>query len=263
MPPCMTLKDKVAVVTGAGGGGTGRATARRFAHEGALVVVNDINESGGRETVALIESAGGRAAFSNADVSNESAIKTLFDFAESTFGGVDVLINNASKPDDAARLTGWREMIGTELLGPMNATRAAIDAMKRRGGGAIVNIGSTSALGHGHKHSPWPAYDVGKIAVMRLVTTLAFLRDEANIRVNCLVPSWVASPAPRQYWESLTPEQRRERGVPDTLISLDEIADAIHRLATDESLYGRIMVWWNGEPPRLIPVGDPGYRLLE
>jgi NAD(P)-dependent dehydrogenase (short-subunit alcohol dehydrogenase family) len=101
------------------------------------------------------------------------------------------------------------------------------------------------------------------MAVMRLTTTLGPLRDQENIRVNCLVPSWVASPGPKEYWASLTPAQRKERGVPETLIQLDEIADAILRLATDESLFGRIMVWWNGEPPRLIPVGDPGYQRLE
>ena len=98
---------------------------------------------------------------------------------------------------------------------------------------------------------------------MRLTTTLAPLRDQENIRVNCLVPSWVASPGPKEYWESLTPEQRKQRGVPETLIQLDEIADMILRLATDELLFGRVMVWWNGEPPRLISVDDPGYQRLE
>jgi len=259
----MKLKDKVTIVTGAGGGGTGRATAHRFAREGALVVVNDVNEAGGRQTVALIESSGGRAAFCRADVGKESDVNALFAFAQSTFGGVDVLVNNASSPDGLGQLTGWIECMQLEVLGPMRATLAAIEIMRRRGGGAIVNIGSTSALGHGRKHSSWPSYDAAKMAMMRLTTTLGVLRDQDKIRVNCLVPNWIASPGPKEYWESLTPEQRKERGVPATLISPDEIADAIHRLATDETLFGRIMVWWNGEPPRLIPVGDPGYEQLE
>ena len=259
----MTLKDKVAIVTGSGGGGTGRATAWRLAREGALVVVTDINQSGGHETVSRIESEGGRAAFCLADVRKEPQVSALFDFAESRFGGVDVLVNNASSPEGLGQLTGWVESIETELLGPMRATLLAIEAMRRRGGGVIVNIGSASALGHGRKHSWWPSYDAGKMAVMRLTTTLAPLRDQENIRVNCLVPSWVASPGPKEYWDSLTPEQRKERGVPETLIQLDEIADTILRLVTDESLFGRIMVWWNDEPPRLIPVGDPGYQRLE
>ena len=259
----MNVPGKVAIVTGSGGGGTGRATARRFAREGAAVVVNDVNEAGGRETVALIEAAGGRAAFCPADVKVEADIQGLIAFAESTFGGLDVLVNKASSPDGMGLLTGWTDAVRIEVLGPMHATLAAIEAMRRSGGGAIVNIGSTSALGHGRKHSPWPAYDVGKIAQIRLTTTLACLHQKENIRVNCLVPSWVASPGPKEYWESLTPEQRKERGVPDTLISLDEISDAILRLATDETLFGRIMVWWNGQPPQLIPIGDPGYQTLD
>lgn len=259
----MKLQGKVAIITGSGGGGTGRATARRFAREGASVVVNDVNEAGGRETVALIEAEGGRAAFCHADIQSEPDIRALVAFAESTFGGLDVLVNNASSPDGMGFLTGWVDAVKTEILGPMLAILAAIEAMRRRGGGAIVNIGSVSALGHGRKHSQWPAYDVGKMAQMRLTTTLAKLRDQENIRVNCLAPGWVASPAPKEYWESLTPEQRKERGVPDTIISLDEISDAIFRLATDETLFGRIMVWWNGQPPQLIPVGDQGYSTLE
>ena len=216
----MTLEGKVAIITGSGGGGTGRATAIRFARVGAAVVVNDIHEAGGRETAALIQADGGRAAYCHADIRIEADVKALFAFAEATFGGVDILVNNASNPDAHSFLTGWIDTVGIEILGPMYATLAAIDAMGRRGGGAIVNIGSTSALGHGRKHSPWPAYDVGKIAQMRLATTLGPLSKTHNIRVNCLVPAWVASPGPKEYWESLTPEMRSERGVPETLISL-------------------------------------------
>jgi NAD(P)-dependent dehydrogenase (short-subunit alcohol dehydrogenase family) len=225
----MNLAGKVAIVTGSGGGGTGRSTARRLAREGAAVVVNDVNDPGGRETVALIEADGGLAAFCCADVKIEADIKALIAFAESTFGGLDVLVNNASSPDGLGLLTGWIDAVRIEVLGPMHATLAAIEAMRRRGGGAIVNIGSTSAIGHGRKHSPWPAYDVGKMAQIRLTTTLACLRDQENIRVNCLVPSWVASPGPKEYWESLTPEQRKERGVPDALISGWSNTRATHR----------------------------------
>jgi len=259
----MQLDGKVAIVTGSGGGGTGRAVAQRFAREGAAVLVTDRKEAGGQETVRLIETAGGRAAFRPADVRIESEIKALVEFAEKEFGGLDLLVNNASSPDGYGLLTGWVDAVNLEILAPMHATLAAIEAMRRRGGGAIVNIGSTSALGHGRKHSSWPAYDVGKMAQMRLTTTLGRLRDSDNIRVNCLVPAWIASPGPKEYWESLTPEQRRERGVPDTLLSLDEVAGAILRLATDETLYGRIMVWWNGQPPKLIAQGDPGFQTLE
>ncbi len=259
----MALPGKVALVTGSGGGGVGRATARRFAREGAAVVVSDINEAGGHETVDRIEAEGGRAAFCRADVRIESEVQALIAFAELAFGGLDILVNNASSPDGHSFLTGWSDSVAQEILGPMYAIQAAIPAMRRRGGGAIVNIGSTSALGHGRDHSPWPAYDVGKMAQMRLTTTLARLRDQENIRVNCLVPAWIASPGPKEYWESLTPAQRGERGVPDTLLSLDEVSEAILRLATDETLFGRLLVCWNGQPPRLVPQSDPGFQSLD
>jgi NAD(P)-dependent dehydrogenase (short-subunit alcohol dehydrogenase family) len=259
----VNLHGKVAIVTGSGGAGTGRAAARRFAREGAAVVVSDLNEAGGRQSVALIEAEGGSAAFCRADVRIEAEIRALVAFAEATFGGLDILVSNASNPDGMGFLTGWAEAVAVEILGPMHATLAAIEAMRKRGGGAIVNIGSTSTIGHGRKHSRWPAYDVAKMAQIRLTTTLAPLHERENIRVNCLVPAWIASPGPKEYWESLTPAERRQRGVPDTLLSLDEVADAILRLATDESLFGRILVLWNDRPPRLIAQGDPGFAELE
>jgi NAD(P)-dependent dehydrogenase (short-subunit alcohol dehydrogenase family) len=135
--------------------------------------------------------------------------------------------------------------------------------MRRRGGGAVVNIGSTSSLGHGRKHSPSPAYDAAKAGVIRLTTALGWLRDQEGIRVNCLVPDWVATPEVSAYVDSLTPEQRKQQGVPEVLLTVDQISDAVVRLITDESLAGRVMVWWCGQPLRLIPLGDPGYARLE
>ena len=260
----MDLRGKVAVVTGAGGGGSGTAEARRFAREGALVVVSDINEAGGRETVRLIEADGGRAVFFRADVGMESDIKNLIAFAESTYGGLDILVNNASGPPVLkGPLEDWFEVIRIDLLGAMWGTLYGIHAMQRRGGGAIVNIGSTSALGHGRKHSKWPGYDVAKMGITRLTTTLAWLRESDNIRVNCLVPDWTASPEVKAYFDSLTPAERQARGAPAVLTALDEIADAVVRLVTDESLAGRILVFASGESPRFIPWADPGYAALE
>ena len=260
----MELKGKVAIVTGAGGGGSGTAEVRRFARDGGLVVVSDINESGGRETVRLIEADGGRASFFRADAGVESEIKRLIAFAESTYGGLDILVNNASAPyPPQGPLKGWFDAIQVDLLGAMWGTFFAIEAMRRRGGGAIVNIGSTSALGHGRKHSNSPGYDVAKMGITRLTTTLAWLRASDNIRVNCLVPDWVASPEVKEYFDSLTPEERKAKGVPAVLTTLDEIADAVVRLVRDESFAGRILVFASGERPRLIPWSDPGYAALE
>jgi NAD(P)-dependent dehydrogenase (short-subunit alcohol dehydrogenase family) len=138
----------------------------------------------------------------------------------------------------------------------------AVEAMRRRHGGAIITIGSTSAVGHGWKHSLSPAYDAAKAGVMRLTTTLAWLKDKHNIRVNCLVPDWVATEEIVNWVQPLTPEQRKAERVPDVLTTLDEIADAMMELIRDETLSGRILVWWSGEPRRLIPVGDRGHGPL-
>ncbi len=259
----MDLNGKVAIVTGSGGLGSGRAEARRFAALGAAVVVCDVDEPGGRETVRLIEQAGGRSAFIRADLGVESDIRALFAFAETTFGGLDVLVNNASAPYALqGPLVGWFDALQVDLIGPMHATLLAIEAMRRRGGGTIVNIGSTSAVGHGRKHSKSPGYDVAKAGVMRLTTTLTWLADE-KIRVNCLVPDWVSTPEVQGYVDSLTPHERREQGVPETLTTLDEIADAVVELATNAQLAGRIMIWWNGQPRKLISREDLGYAALE
>jgi NAD(P)-dependent dehydrogenase (short-subunit alcohol dehydrogenase family) len=259
----MEMTGKVAIITGSGGEGSGRAEARRFARDGAAVVVCDVNELGGRETVRLIETAGGRAAFIRADMGVEADIRALFTFSEKTYGGVDILVNNASAPYALqGPLIGWFDAVRVDLLGPMHATLLAVEAMRKRGGGAIVNIGSTSAVGHGYKHSQSPGYDVAKAAVMRLTTTLAWLAGE-KIRVNCLVPDWVSTPEVQGYVDSLTPQQRREQRVPDVLTTLDEIADAVTELVTSERLAGRVMVWWNGQPRKLIPLEDRGYAALE
>jgi len=261
----MDLVDKVAIVTGSGGGGSGRAIARRFARAGSSVMVSDVDDAGGRETVRLIEAERGTAAFLRADVSVEADIRALIAFTEERFGGLDVLVNNASATSHLQGfLDHWMDLIRVDLLGPMQATLFAIEAMQRRGGGAIVNIGSTSTLGHGRKHSQWPGYDVAKAGVMRLSTTLAPLRERFGIRVNCLIPNWVASPEVKAYWDSLTAQQRKDGDVPEKLTTCEEIAEAVARLATDETLAGRLMIFWtSGEAPRLIPWGEPGCAGLE
>ena len=186
----------------------------------------------------------------------------LIDFAERHFGGLAVLVNNASHPFHPEEpLEHWSDTVQTDLLGAMYGTRFAIDAMRRSGGGAIVNISSISALWHGRKR-PAPAYDAAKAGVLRLTTMLEWLGQKDNIRVNCLAPGWIASEQVRSYWEPLTPAERQERGAPSRLLSLAEVADATVRLATDESLAGRILVWWSEDEPRLIPWGDPGYAAL-
>ena len=259
----MRVRDKVAVITGAGGGGQGRAVALRLARDGASVIVSDIDVHGGRETVRLIEAQRGRAAFHPADVGVESEVRELLAFSESTFGGVDILINNAGPYFHGAPFSKWMETIQANLMGTVFGTLHGIEAMRRRGGGTIVNFGSTSAVGHGFKHSSSPPYDIAKAGIARLTTTLAWLGEKEKIRVNCIVPDWVATDEVRSYVESLTPDQCKEEGVPLPLTTLDEIADAVMELIENEDLAGRVLVWWTGQKRGLIPVGDLGYSRLE
>jgi NAD(P)-dependent dehydrogenase (short-subunit alcohol dehydrogenase family) len=214
--------------------------------------------------VRVIERAGGRAAFFRADVRLEPEVRALVSYAETTFGGVHVLINNASAPRGGERLEDWADALQTDLLGAIYATRWAIESMRRGGGGSIVNIASISALWHGRKTpGGLPGYDVAKAGMIRMTTRLASLAQTDGIRVNCLAPGWIATDEPRHYWESLTPSERAERGVPSRLLTIDQVVEAVVRLADDVSLAGRVLVWWSEDAPRLIPWGDRGYRDLD
>jgi NAD(P)-dependent dehydrogenase (short-subunit alcohol dehydrogenase family) len=98
---------------------------------------------------------------------------------------------------------------------------------------------------------------------MRLATTMGWLTEAYGIRVNCIVPDGVATEEIQACVDSISPEQRRTSRVPDVPTTLAEIAGAVMRLVRDESLSGRVLVWWSGQPPGLIPQGDPGYAALE
>src|SRR5580698_3819621 len=260
----MELRGRVAIVTGSGGEGSGRAEARRLAAEGCHVIVSDIKDEGGWETRRLIRMGGGHAEFFHCDVSVQQEVKALVEFAEHKFGGLDILINNASGPEyrPGAAIQETYATVLIDLFGAMYGLQHGVEAMKRRGGGVILNVSSTSALTHGQRHSNMPAYDIAKIGVIRLTTTHAHLRERANIRVNCLVPDWVATPEVKRYFDSLTPEQRSKPGIPPALTSLDEVAQAALDLICDSSLAGRVLVMWSGQERALISANDPGYSEL-
>ncbi|HET9341336.1 MAG TPA: SDR family oxidoreductase [Candidatus Eremiobacteraceae bacterium] len=262
----MDVRDATAIVTGAGGDGSGRAIACRFAREGAAVVVCDVNEGGARATVERIAGEGGRAVVDTTDVRSDDSCRDLIARAEKTFGPLRVLVNNASAPyHPEDRLEYWRETVETDLLGPIFLTRHAIDAMRAHGrGGAIVNMTSISSLPYGGDvMADVAAYDAAKGGLMRLTCGLWWLAQSDRIRLNCLAPGWIASTGPREYWESLSPDERKAQVVPSRLLPLDDVADAVYRLATDERLAGRVMVWHSEDVPRLITFGDRGYESLE
>lgn len=257
----MDLAGKVALVTGAGSG-IGRATALRLAHEGAAVAVDDIDAAAGQETVRLIEndpSTGSgrstRAAFVRADVAVEDDVRRMIAFAEETFGGLDVLVNNAGCAFSApyfpeGEVAAWSHVLDVYLRGVMLGIHYGMRAMGRRGGGGIVNI--ASGAGMGFRPHDLPEYAAAKAGVVRLTASLAPLRERMNVRVNCICPGWVDTPASRRTIAAMSEEERRAQ-VPPVLRTPEEIADAVVQLVRDETLAGRVMLYYEGEERRLVP----------
>ena len=260
----MDPKGRVAIITGAGSG-IGRATALALAGEGASLAIADLNEQGGRETVRLIEDAGGKAAFVHVDVTKRDDLKRMVSFAEQTFGGVDIFHNNAGigTPQPrfpAAALELWEKTLTVDLWAVIAALQAVVPAMRRRGGGVIVNTASLAGL---IAHFPDPVYSAAKHGVVGLTRSLAFLRDEANIRVNCICPGVVDTPMVRGVPSSMSEAELKAREAyvnTMPLIRPDEIAEAILEFVRNDTLVGQAMAITHGPRRRII---DPPIRFRD
>jgi NAD(P)-dependent dehydrogenase (short-subunit alcohol dehydrogenase family) len=263
----MELLDRVALVTGGGGAGTGRAVALRLAAEGAAVVVADIDAEGGGETVRRVEAAGGRAAFVRADVTAEADVAAMVEFAGEAFGGLDVLVNSAGGPAPLrfpdAPSEQWGRTLDLNLRGPMLAVQHALPAMRRRGGGAIVNIASIAGMGT--LPNPQVEYSAAKAGLIRLTAVMQPVTARDGVRVNCVVPDWIATPETTAYSASLDAAERACRHVadPDRMTRPEEIAGAVARFIHDDSMAGRVLVCWCGTPWVLVAPGDVGYARSE
>ena len=257
MIPWMEIAGRVALVTGGGGAGTGRAICLALANAGARVVVADIDADGGAETVRRIDEGGGRARFAQADVTVEEDVRRMVGLAEESFGGLDILVNSAGLTPEphfpTASVEHWSRYLDVNLRGPMLAIHYVLDPMTRRGAGAIVNIASVAGVGTAAHSSP--EYAAAKAGLIRLTATLAPL-GERGIRVNCVVPNWIGTEEVIREIAAMTAEERAE--VPGDLTPPEEIAAAVVRFVEDETMAGRIMIWWTGEEPRLVPVTPRG-----
>jgi NAD(P)-dependent dehydrogenase (short-subunit alcohol dehydrogenase family) len=237
----MRLKEKVALITGAGSG-IGREAALLFAREGASVVVADVADAAGEGTVAAIEAAGGRATFVHADVSRTSDARAMIEAAEKTFGRLDILFNNAGifpASDGSVLETDeetWDLVLAVNLKGVFLGCKYGIPALLRAGGGSIVNTASFVALMGAA--TPQIAYTASKGGVLALTREIAVEFARRAIRANALCPGPVDTPL---LAELLSDPQRRARRMvhipPGRLARAAEVAQAALFLASDESSY--------------------------
>lgn len=252
----MDRHGMVAVVTGAGAG-IGQAVARDLASRGVRVVVADLDPDSAATTAAAIRSDGGEATPSAGDVTSRDAIASMIGSAERSFGGLDILINNAGGstapffPD--APIERWQRVIDVNLRGTMLAIQAAVPAMRRRGGGAIVNVASSGGIGFASYERP--EYGAAKAGVVRLTASLGSLAQTDGIRVNCICPGLVDTPASRQERAKLVPDEQARLAA--LALRPEQIAGAIWSLIGDETMAGRVMIWYEGQRLTLVPTDSP------
>jgi NAD(P)-dependent dehydrogenase (short-subunit alcohol dehydrogenase family) len=189
------LDGKVVIVTG-GGSGIGQAACRLYAHEGARVVVSDIDEKGGNETVRAIQEGNGDALFVRADVSNPDDCQAMVAAAVEKYGRLDIAFNNAGIGGEANRtadysVEGWKKVIAINLSSVFYCMKHEIPAMLNAGGGAIVNM--ASILGQVAFETS-PAYVAAKHGVVGLTKTAALEYAKQNLRINAVGPAFIHTP---------------------------------------------------------------------
>jgi NAD(P)-dependent dehydrogenase (short-subunit alcohol dehydrogenase family) len=235
------LENKVALITGAGGG-IGRESALLFSAEGAAVVVVDRDDNSGRETAEAVKAAGGAAVYVHADVSRTDECARMVGTAEKEFGHLNVLFNNAgimdSRDDDAVSTdeSVWDLTMNVNAKGVFLGCKHGIPALRRAGGGSIINTASfVAVLGAA---TPQIAYTASKGAVLALTRELAVVHAREKIRVNALCPGPLRTELLMKFLDTEQKKQRRLVHIPvGRFGAAREIAQAALFLASDESSF--------------------------
>lgn len=234
----MRLKDKVAIITGAASG-IGKATAKVFAEQGAKVVVADIDENGGIQTVVNIQDVGNEAIFVQTDVTIKADTEQMVAHTVKTYGKLDILFNNAGiamrLPVAELAEEDWHRCLDVNLTGVFLCAKAAIPAMQKNDGGSIINMSSIYGIVGADVRA---AYVASKGAVTNLTRGMALDYAQDNIRVNCICPGFVQTPlvagvvkTPEEYQKLANKHPMRRLGQPE------EIAYGALYLASDESAF--------------------------
>jgi NAD(P)-dependent dehydrogenase (short-subunit alcohol dehydrogenase family) len=235
----MRLEGKVAIISGAASG-MGAATARRFAKEGAKVVIGDVLEEEGRQVAAEITRANGTAEFMRLDVTSEDDWKNVVDATVRQHGKLDILVNNAgisgSAVSDMLDTAAWDRLMAVNSRGVFLGTKYAVLAMQQAGGGSIVNLSSIS--GNAGQTMTHMGYNASKGAVRTLTKSIAVQFGRDRIRANSVHPGLM--PPMRSSGATADPEVRAKmlQSVPLRRAGeVDEVANAVLFLASDEASY--------------------------
>jgi NAD(P)-dependent dehydrogenase (short-subunit alcohol dehydrogenase family) len=237
----MRLNGKVAVITGTAGG-IGRATALRFAEEGAVIVGADVSSEANAATAKLVQDAGGKMVGTTVDVTSTQSVSALFELAEAEFGRVDIIFNNAGVmlPGDDDAMTTSDDVIDRTLAinvkGVIHGCRYGIPALRRAGGGSIVNTASfVASVGAA---TPQIAYTASKGAVLSMTRELAVTHAREGIRINALSPGPLHTEMLMSFLDTAEKRDRRLVHVPMGRFGhASEMANAALFLASDESSY--------------------------
>jgi NAD(P)-dependent dehydrogenase (short-subunit alcohol dehydrogenase family) len=243
------LKDKVAIVTGAGSG-LGRAIANRFASEGAIVVVADVNGQAIDAVVGEIVSSGARAYGYNVDVTSQAVLQNFTDDVVKKSGRIDILVNNAGitryRPFSLLAHEDWDLVLELDLKAVFFCSQAVAPHMARQQYGKIVNISSSLGTGTTPHVGDWTAgcsapYASAKAAVIQLTKTLARELGPNGVNVNCVAPGFFLTPltgatrSPEQVAEHIAVRSRM--AVLNRPGQLEELANPVLFLASDESSF--------------------------
>ena len=237
----MRLQNKVALITGASSG-IGRATSLLFAQEGAQVVLVDINDEGGHDTLTAIQEQGGEAIYVHADISKAADCEKMVQRAEERFGALHILFNNAgishAADDDALNTTEevWDLTFDINVKGVFFGCKYGIPALRRAGGGSIINTASFVALLGAA--TPQLAYTASKGAVLAMTRELAVIHARENIRINALCPGPLHTELLMKYLNTPAKKQRRLVHIPmGRFGEALEIAKAVLYLASDDASF--------------------------
>lgn len=234
---------KVSIITGAGSG-IGAVAAACFAAEGSAVVVADLNADAAEAVAEQIRAGGGQAIGVGFDLADVDSIDSLVDSTVTTFGGLDVLVNNAA----ATHLAGerdlpiamadhelWNESFRINVTGTMACIKAAVPHLAARGGGSIVNVASGAGLTGDIGH---PAYGASKAAIIRMTTYAALEFGRQQVRCNAIAPGLIVTPSTEQTWAAGPMRDIMVRQhITGRLGTPEDIANAAVFLASEKSSF--------------------------